>query len=65
MAVREFVPYRGVPDQDFQNPASTRFTGFFHGIRPEQDFSMSKVFHYSFEMKNGDKSKEETCLKRH
>ena len=66
--VAQTIPFpwvRGVPDQDFENPAGTAFLGIFHGIRPESDFSISKVFHYSSEMKNGDKSKEETCLKSH
>ena len=68
---------RGVPDRDFQNPAGTGFTGLLRGIRPdnpasfcrifrpEPDFPMPKVFHYSSEKTKGEKNKKETCFKRH
>ena len=29
------APIRGAPDQDFQNPAGTGFTGFFRGVLPD------------------------------
>ena len=50
------IDIRGVPDQDFQNPAGTGFTGYFHRIRPDYpagfyriirplpDFSVTKSF---------------------
>ena len=61
---------RGVPDQDFQNPAGTGFTGLFHEIRldnpvsfcriirPEPDFSISKVLRYSSKTTRSDKNEK-------
>ena len=72
-----YVSHRGVPDQDFQNPAGTVFTGLFHEfwpdnpvsfcriIRPEPDFSITKVFPCSSKIARCDKNEKMICLKWH
>ena len=68
---------RGVPDQDFQNPARNRFTGLFHEIRPdnlvsfcriirpEPDFYISKFFYCSAKIMRSDKDENIASLNRH
>ena len=64
------IDIRGVPDQDFQNPAGTGFTGYFHRIRPDNpagfyriirplpDFSVMKKFQDSSEKISSEKNEE-------
>ena len=69
--------FRGVPDQDFQNPAGTGFTGLFHEIRPdnpvsfcriirpEPDYLISKFFYHSAKIMRSDENEKIASLKRH
>ena len=68
---------RGVPDQDFQNPTGTGFTGIFHEFRPdnpvsfcriiqpESDFYVSKIFYCSAKIMRSDEEEKIASLKRH